>query len=141
MLQKIINENLYNKKANIPVMEEQEIINDYNQIERTKGFQQIKKIVESYGYELDEAYIEEYGKNKRRRTTIQFRNNSYNNFKPEIRYDRNSNKFQIGTAGYGYLNLKDIETFSDNLDNAYQLCKKLEKIDLLNILPIIVEKE
>lgn len=133
MLQRVINENLYNKKANIPVIEEQEVVNNYDDIQKTKGFQQIKKIVESYGYELLDASIDMF-KNKKY-ITIDIRGDIFK--QPEIIYKRQENEFKILSGGNGgFKNIKETIMFRDNLNKAIELCQKLSKMDLINILPI-----
>lgn len=137
MLQRVINENLYNKKANIPVIEEQEVVNDYDDVINTKGFQQIKKIVNSYDYYLASAFVEKY----RSTMSIHFDIREDNKkLQPSISYDSETNEFKISPWSYGSMNLKKSELFADAFDNALQLCKKLSKMDLLHILPILEYK-
>ena len=118
------------------VKEEQEIVNNFNDVVNTKGFQQIEKIVNSYDYYLVSACIEKFCSIMVMHFDIREDNKK---LQPEIIYDTKRNEFKINPYAYGLMDLKKSELFVDAFDNALQLCKKLSKMDLMNILPIVDE--
>ena len=93
----------------------------------------IKQIANKYGYEADQSYIRSWGE-----PTIQIRSKNYNDMHPDIYYrsdhfGKKVSQFEIQTTSYGSMTTKEYETFIKCCNDAYNMVKELEKLDLTKL--------
>lgn len=89
----------------------------------------LKSIANKYGYNADESYIRSWGE-----AYIQLRPKS-DDFHPEVYYrsdyfGKKVSMFEIQTTSYGSMGINEYEKFMKACNDAYNMVKELQKVDL-----------
>ena len=133
-----LSEELYKSKINeaASIEDKEELrkkaIKDFS--DKVKNNATCKKIISSakkYGYKADLSYIDSVGVPYIRMECIKSADSEY---KPKVYYNDNSMSgkvgFKIQTNHYGDMDSKEYEKFLKGCQDAFNLIKELEKLDL-----------
>jgi len=95
-----------------------------------ENIKKIVKLCSDYGRKLLKGYI------KDNQIILKFEE-----IYPDIHffYNNNTKKFEVNIDPRDYLSVKDFKRFCDRCNNTLELIKKLENLDLMNLLPKFIE--
>lgn len=104
-------------------------------------YKRANAICEKYGRRIYDAYTMNNGKDIV--LSISCSSRGGQGYQPDIYYDNYDNNninyrdepysFRIGTVSYGSLKLDDYKKFMQEVNNAYELCDELSKLDFTKL--------